>query len=283
MDWWQAIVLGIVEGVTEYLPVSSTGHLLLTQRMLGIPEGEAANAFAICIQAGAIVAVLGIFRKRVAQALRGLAGLFGAKSSEAAGLRLLRNLLIAFLPAMVLGFLLDDYIDAHLMGLRPIVIAWFAGGLAILIVDRWTNAYEPDPSPARKSIDEMTWPVALGIGLMQTVAMCPGTSRSLATILAGILLGLSLGAAVEFSFLLGVITLLAATGFKAVKSGPALLQQYDPATLLLGGVAAWISAVLAVRWMLAFLTRHRMSVFGYYRIALAAVVAASLYFGWLSE
>ena len=283
MNWWQAVILGIVEGVTEYLPVSSTGHLLLTQRLLKIPESEAANAFAICIQGGAIIAVLGIFRKRVGQFFAGLLGLIGLRAPNENGVRLLRNLAVAFLPAMVLGVLLDDIIEEHLMGLWPIVIAWFIGGVAILVVDKWSSSDAPTQSRAKISIDEMNWPMALGIGLLQTVAMCPGTSRSLVTILGGLLVGLSLVAAVEFSFLLGVITLLAATVFKAVKSGDALLGQYDWLTLLMGSLAACLSALIAVRWMLGFLTRHRMSIFGYYRIALAVVVCCCLYFGWISE
>jgi undecaprenyl-diphosphatase len=268
--------------VTEYLPISSTGHLLVTQRLLGITESEASNAFAICIQSGAIVAVLGIFRNRVAEAWAGLLTALRLREPHERGFRLLRNLVIAFLPAMILGVLLNDWIDAHLLHLRAVVIAWFAGGVAILIVDRWTSAFTHSPSRALKSVDEMSWQTALGIGLLQTVAMCPGTSRSLATILGGLLLGLSLASAVEFSFLLGVITLLAATSFKAIKSGAALLEQYDVATMMLGFVAAWVSAFLAVRWMLAFLSRHRMSLFGYYRMGAAILVGCCLYWGWLS-
>ncbi len=283
MNWWQAVVLGIVEGVTEYLPVSSTGHLLLTQRLLKIPESEAANAFAICIQGGAIIAVLGIFRKRVGQFFAGLLGLIGWRASNENGVRLLRNLAVAFIPAMVLGMLFDDLIEEHLMGLWPIVIAWFIGGVAILVVDKWSRAGAATQTRTKLSIDEMHWPMALGIGLLQTVAMCPGTSRSLVTILGGLLVGLSLAAAVEFSFLLGVITLLAATAFKAVKSGDSLFGQYDGMTLVIGCLAAWISALIAIRWMLGFLTKHPMSIFGYYRIALAAVVCCCLYFGWISE
>ena len=167
--------------------------------------------------------------------------------------------------------------------LRAVTVAWFAGGLAILIVDRWTTAFRGDQPRTFKQLEDMNWQIALGIGLLQTVAMCPGTSRSLATILGGMLFGLSLGSAVEFSFLLGVITLLAATGYKAVKSGDALIENYDVLTMAVGGLAACISAFVAVRWMLAFLNRHRMSVFGYYRIVLAIAVGFCLYNGWISE
>ncbi len=283
MNWWQAIVLGIVEGITEFLPVSSTGHLLLTQRLLGIAESEAANAFAICIQAGAIVAVLGIFRNRVRESWHAVLGMLRFSKPHPTGKRLLQNLVIAFLPAMIFGVLLNDWIDEHLLHLRAVSIAWFAGGLAILIVDQWTSAFSGNQPKSLRTLDEMTWPIALGIGMFQVIAMCPGTSRSLATILGGLLLGLSLGGAVEFSFLLGVLTLLAATGFKALKSGNALLENYDGLSMALGCAAACVSAFLAVRWMLAFLNRHRMSVFGYYRIAIAILVGFCLYNGWISE
>ena len=283
MNWWQAIVLGIVEGITEYLPVSSTGHLLLAQRMLGIGKSNAADAFAICIQGGAIIAVLGIFRGRFEQACRGLLGKVGLGARDDAGFRLVTNLAIAFLPAMVLGVLLNDVIESRLMGLAPVVAAWLIGGLVILAIDAWLYRGRGPKAWAGNSLDAMSWQAALGIGLLQTIAMCPGTSRSLATIIGGLLVGLSLVSAVEFSFLLGVITLLAATAFKATKSGGEMLTQYNAWTMLAGGIAACLSAVIAVRWMLAYLSRHRMAVFGYYRIGLAMVVAVSLYFGWLSE
>jgi undecaprenyl-diphosphatase len=182
-----------------------------------------------------------------------------------------------------LGYWLDDFIEAHLLGLWPITIAWLVGGFAILVVDRWVVDPAADLRGEKRTLEQMSWQTALGIGLVQTIAMCPGTSRSLATIVGGLLFGLSLGAAVEFSFLLGVITLLAATVFKAVQSGDSLAREYDWWTLLIGGVAAWLSAVLAVRWMLRFLTKHRLAVFGYYRIVLAVLVGLGLYFGWINE
>lgn len=282
MNWWQALILGVVEGVTEYLPISSTGHLLLTQRLLHISDDDASKAFIICIQGGAIVAVLGIFRHRMWQALRGTADLLRGKADSNPGSRLVINLIVAFLPAAILGSLFDEQIEDYLMGMWPIAIAWFIGGIAILAIDYWMLGDPSSEAGKGKPVDQMSWVTALGIGILQTIAMCPGTSRSLITILGGLLLGLSLAAAVEFSFLLGVITLLAATVFKLVKSGDALFQQYDAGAMLIGAVAAWISAVIAVRWMLSFLKSHRLSVFGYYRLALAAVVACGLYLGWIS-
>ncbi|MEM8873414.1 MAG: undecaprenyl-diphosphate phosphatase [Planctomycetota bacterium] len=302
MEWWQAIILGIVEGLTEYLPVSSTGHLILAQRAMGL-TGEAADAYAICIQAGAIVAVLGLYWQRVRQAAVGWAGKIGLGPGDADGFRLGLNLLIAFMPAAVFGLLLDEHIEAALFHPWPIAIALFVGGLAIIGVDLWrkrTSSPKDDAiargsteSEAGRSLDTLTPMMALGIGLIQCVAMWPGTSRSLVTIVGGVLVGLSLASAVEFSFLLGVITLLAATLYKAVLDSVTspgsgqevmmltwMVDQYGWFALLLGVLSAWISAVLAVKWMVAYLKKHGLSIFGYYRVGLAAAVAVLILVGF---
>lgn len=265
MSWWQALILGLVEGLTEYLPVSSTGHLLLAQRLLGIPAGEAANAYAICIQAGAIVAVLGIYRERVAAMLRGLLG------RDEAGRRLLVCIIAGFLPAAVLGLAFNDWIEARLFGLRPVVAAWFVGGVAILAVRGMRKGRDRS---AGFGLELLTPRMALVIGLMQCLAMWPGTSRSLVTIVGGVLIGMRLSAAVEFSFLLGVVTLGAATAYKALESGPVMVEQYGVASIAVGFVAAWLAAVVSVRWMVSWLQNHGMAIFGWYRIALALCVAA---------
>jgi undecaprenyl-diphosphatase len=268
MEWWQALVLGLVEGLTEYLPVSSTGHLILAQRGLGIPEGEAANAYAICIQLGAILAVLGLYRERVAQVLRGLAG------RDPEGRRLAVCLVVAFFPAAVVGLLLDERIEEMLFGLEPVVAAWLVGGLAILGVAALRRGRAPSEGADLLSLGLAG---ALGIGLFQCLALWPGTSRSLVTIVGGIAMGLSVGAAVEFSFLLGVLTLTAATGYKALGAGPVMLAHYSPGVLLLGVVAAWLSAVVSVRWMVSWLQAHGLSIFGWYRVVLAVAVGAWLW------
>ena len=272
MEWWQALVLGAVEGLTEYLPVSSTGHLILAQRGLGIAESEASNAYAICIQAGAIVAVLGLYRRRVAQMLRGLAG----RDSE--GLRLALAILAAFLPAAVVGLLFDEKIEELLFGLKPVVAAWLVGGLAILAVARGRRGRE---SARGVGLVELSVAGALVIGLCQCLALWPGTSRSLVTIVGGLLVGLSLSAAVEFSFLLGVLTLCAATGYKALDDGPVLIETYGLLPMLLGAVAAWGFAVLSVRWMVAWLQHHGLELFGWYRVALAVLVGGLIAAGVL--
>lgn len=273
MEWWQALILGIVEGLTEYLPVSSTGHLILAQRLIGIEEGEAANAYAICIQAGAIAAVLGLYRGRVRSVL---AGFFGR---DAQGLRLGLALVAAFAPAATLGLLFDERIEEHLFGLWPVVGAWLVGGLAILAAARIPRARAEIGGLA---LELLSWRGGLLIGLAQCLALWPGTSRSLVTILAGLLIGLRLAAAVEFSFLLGVVTLTAATLYKGLASGGLMLELYGPGTMLLGALAAWLSALFAVRWMVRWLESRGLALFGWYRVALALVVGCALLAGWRS-
>jgi undecaprenyl-diphosphatase len=270
MTNFQAIVVGIVEGLTEYLPVSSTGHILLAQRALGIPDTDASKAFAIVIQAGAILAVLGIYFSKA----RGMAeGLLG-KNPE--GLKLVRNILCAFVPAAVIGLLFEKKIDALLTGLWPTVGSWFVFGVILLVVGGRKRE-------GGKTLNDITVQTALIIGLMQCVAMWPGTSRSMMTMLGGLLCGLGMIAAVEFSFLLGMVTLTAAAAYKLLKNYDVLLASYTPTAMLLGCFAAWVSAFLAVKWMVSYLQRHGFAVFGYYRIILALVVGALLYTGHLAN
>jgi undecaprenyl-diphosphatase len=274
VDYFQALVLGLVEGLTEYLPVSSTGHLLLAQRLMGIGSSTASDAFAISIQGGAILAVLGLYRARVAQMMMGLLG------RDETGRHLLINLVAAFIPAAVLGLLLEKPIKKYLFGgdewgLWPVVAAWFVGGLAILAVSFARRRRGATPSTGL-DLDQLTIRMALIVGFVQCIAMWPGVSRSLITIVSGVLVGLSLPAAVELSFLLGVITLTAATLYDALKHGPEMLATYGAAPLLIGFISAWISAVLAVKWMVGYLKSHGMEIFGWYRVALAIAVAAWL-------
>lgn len=267
MELWQAIILGIVEGLTEYLPVSSTGHLLVAQRLLGIPASEAANAYIIVIQAGAIAAVLSLYQKRVVQMLRGLAG------QDDKGRQLALSLVAAFVPAAIIGKLLDDPIEELLFGPWPVVAAWAAGGALLLYL---APRIKDRPGLAT---DEIRWRAAVIVGLAQCAALWPGVSRSLATMLGGVAMGLSMVGAVEFSFLLGLLTLGAATAYKGLKSGHALVDAYEPSLILAGLVTSWISAILAVRWMIGWITRHGMVVFGYWRLFTAAAVAAMLLTG----
>lgn len=274
MDNFQAFILGLVEGLTEYLPVSSTGHLLLAQRLMGIESSTASDAFAICIQAGAILAVLGIYRQRVAQMVMGVVG------RNETGRHLLIALVSAFVPAAVLGLLLEKPIKKYLFGgdewgLWPVVAAWLVGGIAILAVSFARRRRGSSPTTGL-DLEQLTIRMALIVGFAQCLAMWPGVSRSLITIVGGVLVGLSLPAAVELSFLLGVITLSAATAYDALKHGPEMLATYGATPLLIGFGAAWLSAVLAVKWMVGYLKSHGMEIFGWYRVALAFVVAAWL-------
>jgi undecaprenyl-diphosphatase len=282
MSGWEAIVLGIVEGVTEFLPVSSTGHLLVAQRLLGIARSEASDAYAICIQSGAILAVLSLYWRRIVQMLRGMTAKFGwGDDAGSVGFRLALNIVVAFLPAAVLGVLLDDWVEQRLFGLWPIVAAWFVGGIAILVVARLRRSNSGDLSGME--LERLTSSSALAIGLIQCIAMWPGTSRSLVTIVGGVLVGLNLAAAVEFSFLLGVVTLLAATAYKLREAGPVMVEHYGGAVMFLGLLSAWLSAIVAVRWMVTYLKRHGLELFGYYRIAIALVVAWGIWRGWFGS
>lgn len=275
MDNFQALILGLVEGLTEYLPVSSTGHLLLAQRWMGIPSSTASDAFAICIQAGAILAVLGLYRARVGQMVMGLVG------RDAPGRRLLFALVAAFTPAAVLGLLLEKPIKKYLFGgdawgLWPVVAAWFVGGIAILVVSAVRRRRGATPQTGL-DLEHLTIRMAVIVGLAQCLAMWPGVSRSLLTIVGGVLVGLSLPAAVELSFLLGLITLTAATAYDGLKHGPEMLATYGPVPLLIGFGAAWLSAVLAVQWMVGYLKSHGMEIFGWYRVLLAIAVTVWLF------
>jgi undecaprenyl-diphosphatase len=206
--------------------------------------------------------------------------MMGLLGRDETGRHLLINLVAAFIPAAVLGLLLEKPIKKYLFGgdewgLWPVVAAWFVGGLAILAVSFARRRRGATPSTGL-DLDQLTIRMALIVGFVQCIAMWPGVSRSLITIVSGVLVGLSLPAAVELSFLLGVITLTAATLYDALKHGPEMLATYGAAPLLIGFVSAWISAVLAVKWMVGYLKSHGMEIFGWYRVALAIAVAAWL-------
>ncbi|MDP6987042.1 MAG: undecaprenyl-diphosphate phosphatase [Phycisphaerales bacterium] len=276
MDLLQAVILGIVEGITEYLPISSTGHLVLAQWALGL-EGHDDNVYAIVIQGGAILAVLGLYRRRVGQMLHGLMGRCGA------GLKLAINLIIAFLPALVLGPLLDDRIESALLRPLPVVIALAAGGVLMLFAARWQRSafHEGDDARSFIDIEHLTWKRALLIGLLQCVAMIPGTSRSMMTIVGGMAVGMRPKHAAEFSFLLGLPTLGGATVFKIIKD-PGALNSLGWLPSIVGIAVAFIAAAIAIKWLVAYLSSHGLAIFGWYRLALSTVIAIGLYSGALS-
>lgn len=259
-----AVLLGLVEGLTEWLPISSTGHLTMTQSLLGI-EGDAATSYAIAIQAGAILAVLGLYRHRFTAMVRGAAG------DDPAGRQVLVAVVVACVPAAVVGLALEDVIKEHLFGPWPVVVAWFAGGVAILTLGRSARL-----GVGGAPLTELRWRGALVIGIAQVLALWPGVSRSLVTILAAALVGLALPAAVEFSFLLGFVVLGGATVYETVSSGGEMVESYGVAVPLLGMSVALVSAAAAMRWMVGYLNRHGLALFGWYRIAIACMAALLL-------
>jgi undecaprenyl-diphosphatase len=263
-----AFLLGIVEGLTEFLPVSSTGHLIVAGSLLSY-TGEQAKAFEIVIQAGAILAVCWEYRARLVAAVRGI-------GSDPRAQRLVANLAIAFLPAAALGFAFGKAIQAHLFAPVPVAIAFVVGALVILWAERRQKA---SPGAVRvNDVDEMTWLDALKVGCAQCFALIPGTSRSGATIIGGMLFGLSRVAATEFSFFLAIPTLFAATGYSLWKDGGLITADALPG-FGVGFAAAFVSAFACVRWLIRYVAHHDFVPFAWYRIAFGAVVLLTAYTG----
>lgn len=274
MSSWDAIILGLVEGLTEYLPVSSTGHLLFAQRLLGIAHTAAADSYAVSIQLGAILAVLVVYSTRISQMMYGLIG------RDAEGRRLLVNVMVGFFPAAVIGFLLEKTIKSYLFGLNVVIVSWAAWGLVILVVFLRRRITRPDPG---NTLEMLSWRGALIIGLFQCLAMIPGTSRSLVTILGAIFVGLSLPSAVEFSFLLGVVTLGAATAYDLVFHFGSMNAEYGFEPILLGLLVSFVAGISAIKWMVSYLSRHDMAVFGWYRLIIAAIALILMQTGFVSS
>jgi undecaprenyl-diphosphatase len=266
----KAIVMGLVEGFTEFLPISSTGHLILAGSLLNF-TGEKVKVFEIAIQAGAILAVIWEYRKRIGTVLGGL-------TNDPKQQKFVINLVVAFLPAAILGLLFSKKIKEHLFAPVPVALAFIIGGFVILWVE---NRNKERPTAARiESIEQMTMLDAFKIGCAQAFALIPGTSRSGATIIGGMLFGLSRKAATEFSFFLAIPTLLGATVYSVYKER-ALLSAADLPLFGIGGVAAFISAFLCVRWLLRYISSHDFTAFAWYRIVFGIVVIASAHYGWV--
>lgn len=285
MTIFDSLVLGLVEGLTEYLPVSSTGHLIITQYLLNLPDSDAMKAFEICIQGGAILAVLGLYFSRVRLMLKGLwhaaqtvlRRAHDADTEAQNGLSMLINTVVGFLPAAVIGLLCNKIIKAYLFNAPTVCITWAIGGIVILLYAR--ARAKSGKGFAGKPLEELTWKGALAVGFMQCIAMIPGTSRSLMTMLGGLCVGLSVAAAVEFSFLLGLITLGAATAHDAMKYGASMVSDIGWGPMIAGTLMAWASAVVAVKWMVGYLNKHSLSLFGWYRLAAAVVMLAFIFNG----
>jgi undecaprenyl-diphosphatase len=267
-DLLTAAILGVVEGLTEFLPVSSTGHLIVAGSLLGY-TGDKAKLFEIVIQAGAILAVCWEYRAKL-YAVAG--GIFSDRSAQ----RFVLNLFVAFLPAAVLGLAFSKMIKANLFAPVPVASAFIVGALVILWAERRQRR---NPATVRiDSVDAMRWTDALKIGFAQALALIPGTSRSGATIIGGMLFGLSRKAATEFSFFLAIPTLFAATGYEFVKNR-ALLAGGDLSMIAVGFAVAFVSAFFVVRWLLRYVAHHDFVPFAWYRIAFGVVILATSYFG----
>ncbi len=268
----KAILMGLVEGFTEFLPISSTGHLILAGSLLDF-TGDKIKVFEIVIQAGAILAVCWEYRQRIASILAGLA------SNSAQARKFTLNLFVAFLPLAFLGLALGKMIKAHLFKPVPVALAFIIGGFIILWVER---AHKDKPMDARvQSVDDMSLMDAFKVGCAQAAALIPGTSRSGATIIGGMLFGLPRKVATEFSFFLAMPTLLVATAYSLVKER-ALLSAADIPLFTVGSVAAFISAFLCVRWLLRYISSHDFSIFAWYRIVFGFVIIATAHFGWVT-
>lgn len=296
-----ALILGVVEGVTEFLPVSSTGHLIIATHILNLesekpltakdgqplwyrkpspkhPEGIpltmklAADTYTVVIQFGAIAAVTFLYWTQLMSMLRGLLG------RDPAGLKLLISVLIAFAPAAVIGLLAHDWINDHLFSIPTVIIAQVVGAGLMIWAEAWRRRHVARAAAAEDhDLATLTPKAAAGIGVLQCFAMWPGMSRSMTTIVGGYFAGLDPRRSAEFSFILGFVTLTGATVLKSYKSGAAMIQVFGWSHVLLGAVVAAITAAICVRFLVHWLTRHGLTAFAYYRIAFAAVLAVVFY------
>jgi undecaprenyl-diphosphatase len=253
---FQAIIIAIIEGITEFLPISSTGHMIIAQNLLGVSDDPFVKAYIINIQFGAILSVVVLYWKRFFQNLDFYFKLFAA-----------------FLPAAVLGLLLSDKIDALLESVQTVAVTLLLGGVVLVFIDKWLN-------PKREVL--ITYPKALVIGLAQCISMIPGVSRSAATIIGGMTQGLTRQQAAEFSFFLAVPTMFGATClkfYKGIKNTPEIFSGDNITILIVGNAVAFIVAMLAIRFFIGFLTKHGFKVFGWYRIILGATLLILLAMG----
>lgn len=255
MTYFQAIIIAIVEGITEFLPISSTGHMIITEKVLGMENTEFLKAFTVNIQFGAILSVIVLYWKRFFQSMNFYYKLF-----------------VAFLPAAVLGLLLSDVIDSMLENVLVVAVSLLLGGIILLFVDKWFNPKGEDTDD--KDISYLT---AFKIGLFQAIAMIPGVSRSAATIIGGMSQKLNRKTAAEFSFFLAVPTMFAASAYKLLDNYKSFDLHNIP-VLIVGNVVAFIVAMIAIKSFISFLTKYGFKVFGYYRIVLGIIILLLLAF-----
>lgn len=247
----EAVVLAIIEGITEFLPISSTGHMIIASAFMGINEDEFTKLFTVCIQFGAILSVLVLYWKRFFVSIAFYFKLF-----------------VAFIPAAIAGFLLGDQIDALLESVVVVAINLLVGGIVLLFIDNYFKENKNDSL-------EISYATAFKIGLFQCIALAPGVSRSAATIIGGMFQKMSRKAAAEFSFFLAVPTMFAATAYKLLKNYK-LIQSEHLSLLVIGNIVAFVVALLAIKFFISFLTKYGFKIFGYYRIALGIILLVLL-------
>jgi len=254
MTWLEAIIIAIVEGITEFLPISSTGHMILTQGILGMETNDFVKAFIVNIQFGAILSVVVLYWRHFIQSVNFYLKLF-----------------VAFIPAAILGFLFSDFIDSMLENVYVVAVTLILGGIVLLFVDKWFN----------KPIEDQTisYPTAFKIGLFQCISMIPGVSRSAATIIGGMTQKLNRKTAAEFSFFLAVPTMFAASGYKLMSNYKAIDMQ-NIEMLIVGNIVAFIVALIAIKSFITYLTKHGFKVFGYYRIIVGVVILVLIALGF---
>lgn len=275
MDILQAIIISIVEGITEFLPISSTGHMIITQKLLGIESTEFVKAFTVNIQFGAILSVVVLYWRKFIPTLKAVGvDVEANKASESSFKQLVvfyLKLLVAFLPAAVIGFAFSDYIDSMLENVTVVATSLILGGIVLLFIDNMFGKAAPD--------QEVTYKKALKIGFFQCIAMIPGVSRSAATIIGGMASKLTRQNAAEFSFFLAVPTMFAASVFKLYKDYQVLFEGNNFFILIVGNVASFIVAMLSIKYLMKYLTNHGFKAFGWYRIIVGATILIMLALG----
>lgn len=264
MDIIQAIIIAIVEGLTEFLPVSSTGHMIITEKLLGVKENDFTALFTVAIQLGAIISVVVLYWKKFFDFTRW---------------QFYIKLIVAVIPALVLGYLLSDKIDALLESTTTVIITMILGGIVLLFVDDYFK------NPTIETEGKVSFQKAFIIGIWQTIAMIPGVSRSAASIIGGMQQKLTRKLAAEFSFLLAVPTMLAATAYKLLKTyktNPAILKDHHNLTILgVGNLVAFIVAIVAIKFFIGYLQKHGFKIFGYYRITVGIILLLMMIAGYL--
>lgn len=281
LSYFQAAILGTIQGITEFLPISSTGHLIITNHLLQLDSNSAApkerqhqtanytiknasDSYAIVIQGGTIFAILFLYWKRICSILAGLMG------RNSRGLKLARNILLAFFPAACLGLLLGKWIETYLFNPQMVMIALILGAILMLGLEKFRSLFTHIESKDQElDLPDLTVKQSLSIGLLQCLAMWPGISRSMITIIGGYILGLSINKAAEFSFLLGLVTLSAATLYKLLNEGTHMIQVLSIGPAIFGCAIAFITGAIAVKWLIKYLTNHGLSLFAWYRLILA--------------